>query len=459
MSLYVVFPAFMALIVFLALRPWQKILIAFVVMSNCFDLAPQIVYGFLTWDYGAVLFLIAGVQLFFRKNTVQLENGSAVLYVLAGFTAWLVICLIYSLLIYKYPLVDTLKTSRHWIIGYLSVFIFLKLYLVDSDALGNILRWLYNLTFVLLAVALVQLAIGQQILFGLSKEYVEATRYLPIFLPVVLVLSWHIAARFLAGESVKIHEFVYGGLALTVTALTYTRGIYVAVCLTFALMVALLALNRQINIGKTSVFAFSGLIVVVGIVTAGLGDRVIGRASSALDILISGKVARGTVDADTFTGRLRLAQERIAMVYDYNPLVGYGYLHERNVPLTMRNKLKYGSIDRSPEMTAKYQLGYPYKLTLYSPDSGWGNIALVSGLAGFAIFLTFMGVFVLSYRGKRYRSSPVRYLRLAMYLQTIYLLVLMFISNTFTYHIQFPAFMLAGYIYLSMLKTDHAEPA
>jgi hypothetical protein len=35
----------------------------------------------------------------------------------------------------------------------------------------------------------------------------------------------------------------------------------------------------------------------------------------------------------------------------------------------------------------------------------------------------------------------------------------MFNGNSFTYHIQFPAFMLAGYVYLSMGKIENAEAA
>lgn len=459
MNLYVVIPALLALAGFLFLKPWLKILVAFIVMTNCFDLRPSITYGFLTWDYGALLLLITSVQLLFRHNTATLENRGAVLYLLVGFTAWLVICLIYSLVFYDYSLLQTLKTARYWIIGYLSIFIFLKLYMVDSEALRKIMCWLYIITFALLMVALFQLAIGEQILFGLFREYSGTIRYLPIFLPVVLLHCWHIGARFLAGERVKIHEFVYCGLSLTVTALTYTRGIYVAVILTFMLMVALLALSRKIKVGKTSIFAFSGMVLVVGLVAAGLGDRVIGRATSALDILITGKIVRGNVDVDTFTGRLKLVQERFSMVYNHNPLVGYGFLHESEVPLTMRNNLRYGSIDYSPEFVEKYRYGYPYKLTLYSPDTGWGNIVLVSGLVGFVIFLAFIVVFVLSYRGRRHISSPGYYLRLAFYLQTITLLLLMFNGNSFTYHIQIPALMLAGYIYLSMPKPADAETA
>ena len=125
----------------------------------------------------------------------------------------------------------------------------------------------------------------------------------------------------------------------------------------------------------------------------------------------------------------------------------------------MRKNMKYGSVDYSPKMVEMYKYGYPYMLTLYSADIAWGNIVLVSGFVGFIIFLVFIVVFVLSYRGQRYISVPGYYLRLAFYLQTITLLLLMFNGNTFTYHVQFPAFMLAGYIYLSMLKSNNAETA
>jgi len=459
MNVYVLVGGFLGLLAFLMLKPWLKAMVAFIVMSNCFDLAPQIVYGKLAWDYGAVLLLIAGIQLLFQKKTATVGYRSAVPYVLAAFTAWLVLSLVYSLVIYGYPVGDTLKTSRFWIIGYLSIFIFLRLYLVDGEALNKIVRWLYVITYVLLIVAIIQFVTRSEWLFGLNKQYAGTTRYLPIFLPVVLMLSWAIMARFLAGEKVKIHEFVYGGLALVVTALTYTRGIYIAVILTFLLMVTLLALGKRLRASKTSVFGFAAVILVVGLVAGGLADRVIGRAASGLDILFSDKTDSGKVDADTFTGRLKLVQERFSMVSRHNPVVGYGFLHENNVPHSMLKKMEYGSIDYSPEMVEKYKHGTPYKLTLYSADIAWGNIVLVSGFVGFIIFLAFIVVFVLSFRGWCYSSDPDYYLRLAFYLQTITLLLLTFNGRNFTYHIQFPAFMLAGYIYLSMLKSGNADTA
>ncbi|HED16043.1 MAG TPA: hypothetical protein ENI64_04395 [Gammaproteobacteria bacterium] len=459
MNVYVVVVVFLALLGFLALKPWLKVLVAFIVMSNCFDLAPQIVYGKLVWDYGALLLLIAAGQLMFQRKTAVVGKRTAVLYLLAAFTIWLVFSLVYSLVIYGYPVGDTLKTSRYWIIGYLSIFIFLRLYMVDGEALNKIVRWLYVIPYVLLIVAVIQLVTGYQWLFGLFQPYAGTIRYLPIFLPVVLLLTWVIMARFLAGEKVKIHAFVYGGLALVVTALTYTRGIYIAVILTFLLMVTLLALGKRIKASKTSVFGFVAVILVVGLVSGGLADRVIGRVASGLDILFSDKAASSKVDVDTFTGRLKLVQERFSMVSKHNPVVGYGFLHENNIPHSMLNKMEYGSIDYSPEMVEKYKYGTPYKLTLYSADIAWGNLVLVSGFVGFFIFLAFIVVFVLSFRGWRYSSSPDYYLRLAFYLQTITLLLLMFNGNTFTYHIQFPAFMLAGYVYLSMVKSDTAETA
>ena len=292
MMIYVVVAAFLALLGFLALKPWLKVLVAFIVMSNCFDLAPQIVYGKLTWDYGALLLLIAGIQLLFQQKTAVVGNRSAVLYLLAAFTVWLVLSLVYSLVVYGYPVGNTLKTARYWIIGYLSIFIFLRLYLVDGEALNKMVRWLYVITYVLLIVAIAELVTRSEWLFGLHRQYAGTTRYLPIYLPVVLMLSWAIMARFLAGEKVKIHEFVYGGLALVVTALTYTRGIYVAVILTFLLMFTMLVLGGRIKASKTSLFGFVAVILVVGLAAGGLADRVISRAASGFEILFTDKIGQ-----------------------------------------------------------------------------------------------------------------------------------------------------------------------
>ena len=88
-----------------------------------------------------------------------------------------------------------------------------------------------------------------------------------------------------------------------------------------------------------------GAVLILGIGS----HRFLDRLTSGITILLSGESTRSEHDVDTFTNRLALAKERVEMVVDHNPLVGYGFLHEDQVPAGLRKKLKYGSVIYSPE--------------------------------------------------------------------------------------------------------------
>jgi len=441
----------MGFLAFLFFKPWLKVLVSFIVMTQCFDLAPSIIYGRVVWDYGAALLLITSIQLFLQQKKSAV-NGSAVIYLISTFTGWLFFCLLFSLVVYGYPVENTLKTSRYWIIGYLSLFVFLRLYLVDSEAMGRVLKWLYVITYALLIVVVLQYLTGHQLLYGLYREYDGVPRYLPSFLPIVLTYLWYIIARFLSGKQIRFHEFIYAGVAVTVTAVTYTRGLYIAGLLSVLLILFLLFRDRTLRLTKTAASVSVVALVITAMLAGGWGGRVIGRATSGLDLLLSSDSAASKLDKDTFSGRLRLVEERYTLVLEHNPLVGYGFIHEDDVPRGLRNRLRYGSVINTPEMVEKYKHGYPYVSALYSADIGWANILVSTGLVGLSIFIIFVVVFILSYEKKRFADSPVDYWRLAFYVETIMLVLLMFNGNTFTSQIQVPVFMIAGYLYCNRFK-------
>jgi O-Antigen ligase len=452
MNLYVLTGGLAGLFVFLILSLRMKILIAFFIMSQCFDLAPRIIYGKLIWDYGAVLLLIAAAQLMFQwmfKKKTEPVRGSVCIIVLGVFTAWLFFCLLYSLLIYGYPILDTLKMSRQMVIGYLSFFIFLGLFAVDKHAFKVFMKWLYIITFSLLIVAIIQYITGRPLLFGLHREYGSITRYLPIFLPISLLYLWYILSRYFAAEPVKKHEFMYAGMVVFVTAITYTRGIYIAVLFSFLTMLFLLFKRGKVKVNTATIFIVVLTMGITVLMAGGWADRVINRAASGIEILFSGKVVSSKIDEDTYSGRWMLLKERFELVSEHNPIIGYGFIHEDNIPKKLRNSLKYGSVINTPEMVRKYKYGHPYVLALFSADIGWANIVLATGFIGFLIFLIFIGSFLLSYREKQIDDARLYHFHLAFYLQTITLLLLMFNGNTFTNQLQIPGLMIAGYLYCS----------
>ena len=69
MSVYVITIGLVGLAVFLTLKVRYKVLLGFFVMSQCFDLAPQIVFGKLISDLGAAMLLVAATQLAFTRKT------------------------------------------------------------------------------------------------------------------------------------------------------------------------------------------------------------------------------------------------------------------------------------------------------------------------------------------------------------------------------------------------------
>ena len=447
-NIYVTVAALAGLLVFLRLAIAWKVLAAFIVMSQGFDLPPPIVYGILIWDIGAIMLFIAAAQLmFFRPKEPGIR--SIPVTVLWIFIAWLVFCLAYSLLIYGYPTMNTLKSSRQMILGYLSIFVFLRLFRVDKNALSVFIKWLYILTYALLIVAIIQFFVGTQILQGLVIEYRGAIRYLPVFLPISLFYLWAMLSKYFQGGRMKIHELIYGVLVLVVVAITYTRGIYFAVLASFFVLLFLLQLRGQLRVMSTAIFLALVLVSGTVVIAGGWADRVMERAVSALEVVWGGRGSSSATDVDTFSGRRLLVKERTALVSEHNPIVGYGFLHESDVPESLRQRFRYGSVIYSPDMKEKYRFGYPYVLALYSADIGWANVMINTGFVGSALFLLFVGVFLLSYSRSYKINSTLSHYRTAFFVQTVTLLLLMFNGNTFTSNVQIPAFMIAGYLYCS----------
>jgi hypothetical protein len=121
------------LLVFLLLQPKIKALISFFLMMQCFDLAPSIMYGMYVWDYAAILMLVTGVEVFLRKPIVEPAKHSYVI-VLKLFIAWLLICFVWSLVVYQYPLMHTIKSARYVVLGYSMTLIFIRLFSVQPDS-------------------------------------------------------------------------------------------------------------------------------------------------------------------------------------------------------------------------------------------------------------------------------------------------------------------------------------
>lgn len=447
------------LITFSVLSPRIKVLIAFFVMTLCFDLVPRILFAIDVWDVGAILLLLAWFELASRRTEVP---ASTIGYVigLRIILGWMILCLLWSILIYEYPGLNSLKASRQMIIGVLSFFVFKKLFTVDKGAYEFLHRALYVATFILMPVCLVQFVLHEPLLFGLYREYDDVTRSLPVFLPLVLLYMWMIASKVLTGTRVAMHELVYGGMAVAVIALTFTRGIYLVVLFVVGVMIVTLALRKspadvKLNWVMVPVLFSLFMLFGAGFYGSGYADKVIDRFTSAMELILGehGKINKN--NEDTYTGRLDIAKERFMLVLAHNPVVGYGFIHEDDVPRAIRAKLKYGSVIYTPQYIERYQEGYPYVLALHSADIGWADLMINTGLVGLALWIFLFVVVAIDFYATARRTSTAYYhARLAHFLQLVVGILLMFESNTFVTLVQIPAFILAGYWYCSQGKTE-----
>lgn len=454
MLYYAVAIAVIFLTVFLVLPVRYKTLVALVLMTNGFDMTPDLIQGRITWDYGAILLLITGAQLLFVRNReAGRDKYGMFVQLLIVFWLWMFIPLLWSLFVYTYPPGGTLKYSRHMLVGYLSFFIFLRLYQVDPTAFRKVMQGLYAITFVLMTICVLQFAVRKQILFGLFRDYASVTRYLPIMLPFCLLNLWEILSKALTGEKLKIHEVIYSGLATAVLIMTFTRGLYLAALGVVLVGVGYLMVQRRLNSrgAFATVMVFMTAIAVAGAL-GGL-DLAASRLKSGAEILTAAPVEKFGYDADTFSGRLRLARERIEMSAERNPLMGYGFLNEDDVPQRLRNSLRYGSIIYSPDMVRAYRYGHPYVLALHSADISWGDLVLNTGFVGLFLFLSLLiALFANSFLVRAPHRTELVHWRLACLMQTLMTLVITFESNSIVVNVQVFSFMLAGYAYCSAVR-------
>lgn len=454
MLYYAIAVGALCLIGFCLLRPRVKVLIAFFVMTSCFDLVPRILFKIDVWDVGAVLLLITWFQLALTKKSMSTAS-IGYLIVLRVLLGWMILCLLWSVLIYGYPGLNSLKASRQMIIGVLSFFVFRELLDVDKDAYEFLNRALYIATFILLPVCLVQFVLHKPLLFGLYREYGDVTRSLPVFLPLVLLYMWMIASKVLTATKVSLHEMVYAGMAVAVTVLTFTRGIYLVVLFVLGVMIVTLALRKSPESIKLNWVVVPMLLVLfvlggAGLYVSGHADKVIERFTSAVELVVGEKVKANKNNEDTYTGRLGIAHERFMLVLAHNPVIGYGFIHEDDVPRALRAKLKHGSVIYTPEYLERYQVGHPYVLALHSADIGWADIVINTGFIGLALWLMFCAVFIGNfYQTARRTPAAYYHARLANFLQIIVGMLLMFESNTFVNLVHIPAFLIAGYWYCS----------
>lgn len=451
----------MGFMAFLALPPKVKALVAFILMMNFFNLGPDMLFGMYVWDYGAMLMLVTAVEVY-AKTPILEPPRNAYLVVLKIFLAWMVICFIWSLLIYRYPFMHTIKSARQVMVGYSMALIFIRLFRVQPDAFEYLMKWLYRLTFVAMPVMILQFILHKQLLFATAIEYEGVLRTVPVYLALCTLNLWILGAKMLSQEKLAVHEWIYGVLALATIALTFTRGIYAAVLLTAAALIWIMMRDGRLKAASLMLGAGLGAFLIVVAVAAGLADKVLDRAASGLSVLgsVESTSAPERKSDDTFSGRLGLLQERFSLASAKNPIVGYGFIHEEDIPSDVRSRLKFGTpLGGTAADPTLYARAAAYSsvqmLGFYTPDIAWPNFVIATGWVGTLLFMGLLITFVASHYRNRLINYPSEYaVRTGLFLQIVWMAVLTLDGPLFWSGIHIPALVLAGY---SMI--GHAQSA
>jgi hypothetical protein len=441
-------------ILFIPLKPRFKALVSLFFLMDCFNVAPEIWFGISVWDFGIVALFFMWAELCLRDSNYKPDIPKYML-ALKTFIVWMVICFLYSLLVYRYNVLDTIKSSRQMILGYLSILAFRRLFISDPGSMEFMFKWIFRFTLLLMMVIIYQYIKNEPIMYGLIREFNGKVRAVPIFLTLCMYGFFQIYIKFICGNKVARTEVIYALLAVVVISISFTRGIYLATA--FALLCSLLIILKRGAVHGSSVVKLLALIMVFLPLLGYFGalDGLTKRFGNAITLITqSGKLdsdQQKNLD-DNFTGRMLLAAERFSLVAGHNPIIGYGYLHEERVPNALRLSLHYGGGNTVITQLSDQKYYFDDGLALYSADIAWPDIVLTTGFVGLGIFIWFIIVLVRDFFSNAvHRGNEFIELRTALFVQIIVYILLMFNSNYFYSVVHLPGLMIAAYSTLNRL--------
>lgn len=433
-------------LIVLFIGPTVKAIFAFLLMTSFFDITPSRFMGIELWDVGIALLYLAMLHMAVTgRLAISLENWYERILLL--FIAWMGFCFAWSYFVLGYPLLETVQCSRQMLLGYPTYFIFISLFKNTRQSFDRFLGIVYYLVAVLMVIHIIQYMTQIKMLQGLVTSYREVIRALPISLPLALMFMWRNLARILTGEATNLFDKLFIVLTLYSVLITFTRGIYFSVILSALLLFMLLVFQNRIKFSRVTA-AFVIILVGFGfLLTTETMQRAVTRGMSGLNIIVGRDIATDPkYDGDTFHGRIALVTERMEMVMEKNPLVGFGFMHER-LSKEMGIRVRVGGL--RPDAISK---------SVYSADIAWGNIVIFTGLLGLLVFVSFLLSVVSSYFLTNLKvDDECQNLRIAFFVQFFGQVLLMFNGNNFTNLLHIPMFMLAGYTFCS--RPGQSTPA
>lgn len=439
-------------ILFIPLKPRFKALVSLFFLMDCFNVAPEIWFGISVWDFGIVALFVMWAELCLKDRNYKPDIPKYII-ALKAFIVWMVICFVYSLLVYRYNILDTIKNSRQMILGYLSILAFRRLFISDPGSMEFMFKWIFRFTMVLMVVVIYQYLINKPIMYGLIIKFNDKVRAVPIFLTLCMYGFFLIYMKFICGNKLTKTEVMYALLAIVVISISFTRGIYLATA--FSLLCSfLIILKRGAVRGSSIVKLLASIIVFLPLLGYfGALDGLTKRFGGAITLVAkSGKLdsdQQKDLD-DNFTGRMLLTAERFSLVASHNPIIGYGYLHEDRVPNGLRSGLHYGGGNTVVTESSDQKYYFNDGLALYSADIAWPDIVLTTGFVGLGIFIWFIIALVRDFFSNAvHRGNEFIELRTALFVQIIVYILLMFNSDYFYSVVHLPGLMIAAYSSLS----------
>lgn len=435
-------------VIFYFSKPFYRVLASFLVMSSCFELLPYEISGIKLWDVGAIIFFISGYSYF--STNKENRPRPPYFYGYLVFSGILFLSFFYSIIFYNYPIVETIKASRQMLVGYLTFFVFIRLFKNDPKAFNKFHNFFYWFLMILMIINFIQFLTGQIIFQGyVSRKAEGALRSVPEFLPFASIYLWHGLSSYFTKQKYTFHNFLYIVLYLITLSISFTRGMYITNLFVLLFMIFILIKDKRFYFTKSVYFFIAILMVVFATLMTPKMDAFIERAATTLTTVfqLREETRKINVQENTFSLRIFILKERLALVAHHNPFLGYGFIHEDRAHNEVN--FHYGTFDR--------KVG---RLGFWSADIGWSNIVIYTGFLGLFLFSAFIFLY-LSHHYRLQISNPRLYiLNLSYFLAFLLMFIIMIDGPTFTRYVQIQMYILAASLHFLHINTNNisSEP-
>ncbi len=406
--------------------------VSFIIMSSGFGLPPTDLlsdFGIpYLWVLGFSMMLLFSLPLFLvRNHKVKIDSWYLKLFLL--FLGVILVSVIWSIAIYKYDPIETLKASREYL-GYLTFFIFLILFQNNKQNYKKFFLYIYYVSFFLIIIYIIQFVTGTQIFSGHSTEYryqgQEIIRNIPQLFHLFFIYLWYNLSAWMSGRKLLRGGKLFIVLAYCAALFTLTRGIYLATIFSTVLVILFYFKRKEVKLQKLAAILAVVLLLPLFFIADNPFSQRIGEISSNL-------TEEGS--DSTFFFRLAILGERATIAMEKNPVWGLGFYHPEN---EAELNLLFGPWEPDRNSPA-----------LWSSDIAWANIIYQMGLTGVVslslLFIAFIAHFPRIIRKHKFLADDL--IGLSVYVELIRQMILMWIGAVFTYNTQNIAMLLAFYTY------------